>query len=340
MDEPKRWMLSALLGVAIAGAVLPLVLEGRRSSASPAYAQASFGETRNDDRVAGRDNASAPGGARENVVTDAGGARIPIAAYRRIVSCSSIADAILPELVSTERIVAANRFYVESHPEAARLRGKALLSSPAELERILRLLPDLVVLSNYSGDPGPVERLRERGIHVFDLGRMLGARTLEGNFRDLATLLGEPELGARLYRQWRRRMTQVAAHVPKEGRKRALYVNSYDTQLHGGTLGSSYYDVLSAAGLVDVAAEGRSFDDQGSRAWPRYRVEDLLRMAPEIIVTVRGKGALLCGLSGMNQVPACRSEKGIVEVDEGSLNDPGPGMIAAAEAICDAVYPR
>jgi ABC-type Fe3+-hydroxamate transport system substrate-binding protein len=316
-------MLSGLLVVALGGAALPLILEGTRPKG-----------TSSDRSVGGAHHAT------ESFVVDATGHRIPVNAYRRIVSCSSIADAILPELVSTERIFAANRFYVESHPEAVQLRDKVLLSGPNELERILRLAPDLVVLSNYSGDPGPVERLREHGIRVFDLGRMLGARTLELNYRDLAKLLGQPALGERLFRQWQRRLAQVAAHVPKDGRKRALYVNTYDTQLHGGTLGSSYYDVLTAAGLIDVAAEGRIFDDQGSRAWPRYRVEDLLRIAPEIIVTVRGKGVMLCGLSGMNEVPACRNTKGIVEIDEGILNDAGPGMITAAEEICDAVYAR
>jgi ABC-type hemin transport system substrate-binding protein len=185
-----------------------------------------------------------------------------------------------------------------------------------------------------------LERLRERGLRVFDLGRMLGKLTLENNLRELSQLVGQPALGERLLQQFRRRMAQVAAHVPATSRKRAVYLNLYDTQLHGGTLGSSYYDVLTAAGLIDAAAIGQTIEQQGSQAWPRFRVEDVLVMAPDVIVTVRGKGAALCGLSGMDSVKACRDPKGVVELDEGLLNDPGPGMVAAAEAICDRVYPR
>jgi ABC-type Fe3+-hydroxamate transport system substrate-binding protein len=274
-------------------------------------------------------------------VTDASGHALPVSNYRRILTWSSVADAILLELVSTDRIIGVSRWYVEQSPGAAvRLADKPRLSGPQELEQIIELKPDLILVSNYSGDSSPVERLRERGYPVFELGPMLGQVTFEKNLRDLGQLLGQAELADRLTEQFHRRMHQVAAHVPEPVRKRGIYLNLYDTQLHGGTLGSSYYDVLTAAGLVDVAAQGHSFAQQGEQAWPRFRVEDVLLMAPDIIVTVRGKGRQLCALSGLERLSACNDLRGIVEFSEGQLNDPGFGMLTTAELICDRVYPR
>jgi iron complex transport system substrate-binding protein len=272
-------------------------------------------------------------------VTDESGHTLPVSDYQRILSWSSVADAILLELVPTERIVGVSRWYADSNPSAAaRLAGKARLSGPQELEQIIELRPDLILVSNYTGDSSPVERLRERGYRVFELGPMRGQVTLEKNLRDLGKLLGRESLAEQLATQFHRRMGQVAAHVPTRVRKRAVYLNLYDTQLHGGTLGSSYYDVLTAAGLIDVAAHGKTFSQQGEQAWPRFRLEDVLLMAPDVIVTVRGKGRQLCALSGFETLAACRDLRGIVEIDEGQLNDPGFGMLTTAELICEQVY--
>lgn len=272
-------------------------------------------------------------------VTDVRGSAVPVAEYRRILSASSIADAVLPELVATDRIVGVSRWYLETDPHAARLAGKVSVSGLEDLERIFALQPDLVIVSNYTPDPSPIERLRERGIRVFDLGPMLGRVTLERNLRDLGQLLGQAALGKQMADQLGRRMANVAARIPIDRRKRAMYLNLYDTQLHGGTLGSSYYDVLTAAGLLDVAAAGRRFDHQGTTAWPRYRTEELLLFAPELIVTIRGKGKSICALSGLESLRACQAPNGIIELDEWQLNDPGPGMLATAELICDRAYP-
>lgn len=320
MRRRTQFSLLALLLGAVCASTLPLLADGKGASVSLAVSGIT----------------TSNGGP---FVQDARGVAVPIADYRRILSGSSIADAILPELISTERIVGTSRWYAEVNPHAARLTAKARITGVQDLEFIIALQPDLVVVSNCAADTSSIERLSERGIRVFDLGPMLGQTTLERNFRDLGQLLLQRDCGERLARQFRRRMAQVAAHVPRPRRKRAMYVNLYDTQLHGGTLGSSYYDVLTSAGLVDVAATGRPRRQQGTQAWPRYRPEELLLFAPEVIVTVRGKGKLICAMSELASLDACRDPRGIIELDEWQLNDPGPGMLSAAEAICDLAYP-
>ncbi|HEY5956573.1 MAG TPA: ABC transporter substrate-binding protein [Polyangiaceae bacterium] len=328
MRERTHWSMVALLVGGMTAAVASLRLHGASASLAPQIEKTPSG------RLSIGTNAQPC-----TFVADATGTPVPVAEYQRIVSGSSIADAILPDLVSTERIVGVSSWYADKNPQAARLSGKRHVSGLYDLERVVSLRPDLVIVSNYSADPGPIERLRERGIPVFDLGSMLGQRTLERNLRDLGRLLKQPVQAEQVAQQFHRRMSQVAAHVPPNSRKRALYVNLYDTQLHGGTLGSSYYDVLTAAGLLDVAAIGRREGERGSAAWPRYRPEDLLQMDPDVIVTIRGKGKLICAMSGLERLKACRTSGGVLELDEWQLNDPGPGMLGASEVLCDLAYP-
>ena len=279
-------------------------------------------------------------GLAADYVVDAAGQRVAIGDYRRIASCSSIADAVLPDLVASERLVAVTRWFVTDNPDAARVAHLPRLSGPEEVEKLVALHPDLVIVSNFSGDDSPLARLREQGLAVFDLGHMSGRATFEKNLRDLAQLLGQAGRGERLARAFQRRLDQVSIHVPQAQRKRAMYLNLYDTQLSGGTVGSSYHDVLTAAGLIDVAARRGTSGIAKEQAYPRYRIEDVLAMNPDILVTVRGKGKAICEVPGLQTIAPCRSSLGIIELDEQRLNDPGPGMLATAEEICDRVYPK
>lgn len=320
MRQFTEWVLGALLLGSIALGAGLLVLEGNRARAGAATAKAF---------------ARSP-----ETVRDATGKVFPVRHYQRIVSCSSVADSVLPDLVPSSRILGVSRWYAETNPNAARVADKQRIAGVQELERIIALKPDLLIASNYSGDASLIERLREQQIPVFELGPMVGKASFEKNLRDLSTLVGQAELGERLAQQFHRRMQQVAAHVPQASRKRGIYLNLYDTQLHGGTLGSSYYDVLTAGGLLDVAATGKTPNGLDSSAWPRFRVDDILVMNPEVIVTVRGKGRLICAMPGLEALTPCKHPGQIVEIDEGQLNDPALGMLGVAELICDQVYPR
>jgi ABC-type Fe3+-hydroxamate transport system substrate-binding protein len=101
--------------------------------------------------------------------------------------------------------------------------------------------------------------------------------------------------------------------------------------MYGGTRGSSYYDVLTYAGLIDVAAK----DFQG---WPSYSPELLLTLDPEIIVTHTGMRSLLCDRVELGRLRACRPQGDVIEVDGALMSDAGLGMLDAAEVIHHAAY--
>jgi iron complex transport system substrate-binding protein len=174
------------------------------------------------------------------------------------------------------------------------------------------------------------ERLRELGLNVFDLGPMRGLPTFVDDVLALGWLLGAEPRAQRYAAQFTARMRAVSAAVAPEQRRSGLYVGVYGTQLFGGTLGSSYHDVLTHAGLVDTAA--RRF-----QGWPRYTPEQLLLLDPDVIVTHTGMRRSLCGEGELARLRACGAGH-IVEVEEAWLNDAGVHMLDAAEVIHDAVY--
>jgi iron complex transport system substrate-binding protein len=200
------------------------------------------------------------------------------------------------------------------------------------VEPILALKPDLVITHNYDGDQRRISRLREAGIMVFDCGPMLGWSTLEPNLRSLGALLMMPERASREITHLQRRLSAVAAGLEPGDRRRGIYVAVYGGRLYGGARGTSFHDVLTFAGLVDVAAEA------GLSGWPQYDPEQLLTLDPPIVITRPGMAEALRKVPGLDRLGALASPQTAIEIDGALLEDPGYGMLPAAEAIHHAVY--
>jgi len=270
-----------------------------------------------------------PGGRRG--LRDATGQLVELETYRRVVAGSLVADRLLHELAEPDRVVGVSAYGRAQSPWAYQQADKPVLASTDDVEAVLSLAPDLVLLNSF-GDSAKVARLRERGIAVFDLGEMGGVDTLVRDIHVVAQLLGHPERGERLATAWRRRFAAVAGALHGRARKRAVLLTTYGGKVFGGTRGSSYGDVLEAAGLVDVAAASY-------HGWPQYSAEELLRLDPDLVVTKYGMGQQLCRIGGLEQLKACRSAGGFVEIDGAVLDDPGLAMLDAAEQIFAIAYP-
>ena len=298
-------------------------LAGRRSSppAAPAGAGAS----------------KAPAPPSPTSVVDAGGFRVEVRPFRRIASGSSVADRLLLDLAEPDRLIALTEFGSLHSPVRHLFVGRPLIRDLDDTESLLALKADLLLVNNY-GDRARVARLRESGIAVFDLGEMRGLGTLVPNIRDVAALLGDPARGAAYERSLVQRLARVAAPLGTTPRRRAIYASIYGDRIYGGTLGTNYHDILTFGGLEDIAAPRFA-------NWPQYGAEDLLTINPELFVTKPGMRRLLCAQPGLEGLKACRAgvqagvQAGFVEIPGAILDDPGPTMLEAAEAIFAAAYP-
>lgn len=261
---------------------------------------------------------------------DAGGRLLPLIRYERIASGSLIADRVLLDLCEPTRIVAFSEPSAGNPRSGQRYAGKPLLSTGAPIEQVLGLKPDLFLVNNLI-DPGYVARLREHGVRVFDLGHMRGLDTLLPSIRALGLLIGAPERAEQYARSLEGRLQRLRESA--RGRVGAMYIGAYGDRLFGGARGTSYHDVLEAAGFRDVAAE------RGLEGWPELSAEQVLTLAPARIVTRLAMGRAICQREGLAQLPACVAKRGVLELDGNLLDDPGPGMLDAAEALREAAQP-
>ncbi len=262
---------------------------------------------------------------------DSGGHAVPLRAYRRIASGGSVADDLLLALCEPERIAALTAFGHANHLRPHLYGERPLTSGASDPERLKALGVDLLVV-HHLGAPSELARLRELGIEVFNLGEMRGLSTLEPNIRAVALLLGDAARGERLITSLRERLEAVARDIPQAERKHALYISAYGGQLFGGGANTSYHDLLTFAGLVDVAAP--HFVD-----FPQLDPEQILKLDPEIVVTHSESRDLVCRTSALSALRACQdAEKGVIGLPGSMAGDPGPGMLDAAELLRSKVY--
>jgi iron complex transport system substrate-binding protein len=263
-------------------------------------------------------------------VTDATGRVVPVRPYQRIVSTNLVTDRLLVELCEPTRILAISRAAAERKRDGYRYQGMRTVDGFGPVEAMVAQQPDLV-LTNSFGAPGSAERLRGAGIEVFDLGELRGEDSLLYVAASLGELLGVPERAQRLMHGFATRMRKVHAGLGTRLPLRSLYLSTLGPDLQGGTRGTSYHDIMIAAGLVDVAA-GPYHD------WPAYSAEDVLALAPELIVTREGFAAGICRYPGMDHIPPCRGQGRIVELPGELLDEPGLAMLEAAETLFELAY--
>ena len=262
-------------------------------------------------------------------VEDATGEPITVRDYARIVSTSTIADQVLIEIIEPARLLAVSGHTLRTR-ESPSYRGKIGVERARDIETIIELRPDIVFINNFI-DRRQVERLKDAGLNVFDMGEMRGLDTLLPNIRQIAGVLDVPERGQVLADELVRELEAVSADIAAKDRRRGLYVGIHGDRLYGGTAGTSFHDVLVAGGLIDMAAEA------GFHGWPAFTNEQLLSLDPPWIITNPGTERSLCRHPGFQSLSACRTGQ-VRSIETHLLTDPGLGILQAAEAVHAVVY--
>jgi iron complex transport system substrate-binding protein len=257
----------------------------------------------------------------------ADGVAVALLPIQRIASVSLVADAALLELCEPQRVVAWSA-YTKEGPRARRLGAHPRLKGISDLEAITALKPDLVLVSTYGGESDRLARLRQAGLTVFAMGPMTGPESYALDAERIGLLLGRQDEGRAVGATLLQRLNRVAADLPADAvRPRAMYVARIGDVMFGGTKGTSYHEVITKGGCRDAAAERYA-------GWPQLSVEELLSIAPELILTREGNGDELRRLPGFDRLVNVR----FVELPGWLLEDPGPGTLEAAEALFKAVH--
>jgi iron complex transport system substrate-binding protein len=261
-----------------------------------------------------------PDGTR--ALRDAKGALVPLRTYQRIASGTLLSDRVLLELSEPNRVIAFTRYAADT-PLGYRYAGKPSLGARDDVEHVLALQPDLLIVSDLV-DPNYVARLREHGVQVFDVGPMRGLPSLLHAIRAIGWLLGAPERAEAYAATLQSRLSALS---PGPKGPRTLYLARYADKLFAAGAETSYHDVIELAGLTDAAAA------HGLRGWPELTAEGVLAIDPDQLLTRHGMSASLCRHPGLALIRPCQPGGRILELDGALLDDPGPTMLEAAEAV-------
>jgi iron complex transport system substrate-binding protein len=329
-DRGDRTWVHLTNGAALLAALVLGVVGGYDPTAAPRGPARVF-----DNAVSSARRVPLPAGGF--AIADAAGALVPLRDYRRIVSTNILSDRLLMELCEPDRVLAVGPTSLKTAPGRWRFAGKPIVDGMGPLEAIIALKPDLVLM-NVFGSDGRIDKLRAAGIAVFNLGQLHGLRTLIPTAEVVGELLGDGARGRQWGHDFIARIERVAAPLGDRPRLRAIYLAVYAGHIMGGSRGTSYHDVITHAGLVDAAAEA------GYGDWPQYRAEQVVALDPDLIVTKEGMSQAVCTQPGLERLRACSDQSSsgarLVTLPEAIIEDPGAGMLEAAERLFELAYPQ
>jgi iron complex transport system substrate-binding protein len=199
-----------------------------------------------------------------------------------------------------------------------------------DLERILRLQPDLVVI--YASQIDLRQQLARASIPVFEY-RHGGLEDVSRTIRALGATVGHSADAERVASHLERRFAAVRARVTGRRRPRTLLVFGRDP----GTLRSIYasggsgflHDMLRMAGGENVFADVARENVQASS-------EQILARAPEVILEIRAEG--LAGPAGAGLDPAWQAIGGVPAVrDNRVIVLTGSEFVVAGPRVADAL---
>ncbi len=219
-------------------------------------------------------------------------------------------------------------------PQAARL-PKVGSYVRLDLERIVGLRPDLCIAVKDGNPKAAVDRLQALGLGVYALDPR-SVETVIGAILDLGAILAAEQRAETLAAQMRARIEQVTRRVAGiDRRPRVFFQIGAAPIVSVGTL-TFAHELIELAGGANVAA--------GAAAYPRFSREQVLGLAPEVIVISsmdRAAGAVEESRREWARwpgVPAVRDGR-IHIVDSDLFDRPSPRLVEGLEELARVIHP-
>ncbi len=196
-----------------------------------------------------------------------------------------------------------------------------------DMERLLRISPDLVLAWSEGTPAALVDQLRARGFHV----REISTRHLEDvaqSLREIGRLLGTEEAAEAAARAFLEALDESAGDAPR-GRPLRVFYQVSARPLY--TISGSHYisEILERCGARNIFAE------LGELA-PVVTVESVLERDPELILAAAADPSALDGWNRWESITAVRNGA-LRLLPPDTLARPSPRLAAGVADICRAV---
>ena len=203
-----------------------------------------------------------------------------------------------------------------------------------DLERIIRLKPDLCLAVKDGNPKETVQRLSDFGIPVYvldphDLNSVIGAVS------EVGELLGARTKAARLTRDMKARISRVAAYTQTIHQRPRVFFQIGVSPIVSVGQGSFLHELIELAGAVNLAA--------GPVTYPRFSREQVLGLNPDIlIITSMTRGQVFADVKksweSWPTLTAVRRKR-IYILDSDILDRPTPRMVDGLEMLVRTIHP-
>jgi iron complex transport system substrate-binding protein len=253
---------------------------------------------------------------------------------RRIISLAPNLTEILFALGLDAEIVGVTSYC--DFPAQATERPKVGDTLAPNLEAILKLRPDLVVVSTASQLEPLTRRLTELSIPVFVSHPQTVVGILE-SIHQIGAATGRMEAAAAVVGEMRARIDHIETRVARLPRLRVLYVLQTQPLI---TVGRDTFldDLIRLAGGESISA--------GEVGYPQFSRETVLREAPEVVLFPAHHGQTgdrQLEATTIRQIfattPAIRDNR-LHQIHPDWANRPGPRIVDALEQFAQAIHPE
>lgn len=195
----------------------------------------------------------------------------------RIISLAPNITEILFALGVGDRIVGVTSF-CDYPPDAKKKTSIGGMSNPS-LEAILRLKPDIVLLTEDGNQKAFEERLRKKGLktHVFKARRM---SELPAEISIIGRILGVKESASTLSISISNAMDNLKGFNPRPHENKALFIIWPEPLIVAGPE-TAIDDAMRLLGIKNIASDAKT-------RYPQYSVEEVIRKNPDIVFIGKG----------------------------------------------------
>ncbi|MBC8207619.1 MAG: cobalamin-binding protein [Desulfobulbaceae bacterium] len=251
----------------------------------------------------------------------------------RVVSLAPSLTELVYSLGREELLVGATLY--STFPEAARALPRVGSYVRLDLERIVALKPDLCLAVKDGNPRHVIERIESLGIPVFVVDP-ISIDEIMTTIVALGDLLGACPAAEALAADMAARIDAVGAQVAEAAHRPALFFQVDAAPLISAGEDTFTGRLIRMAGGENLAA--------GGIPYPRYNWEDILRLAPEVVVITSMAGGhnpedLIAEWQKWPQIPAVRSGRiHVVEAD--FFNRPTERLVQGLEVLAALIHPE
>jgi iron complex transport system substrate-binding protein len=251
----------------------------------------------------------------------------------RVVSLAPSITEIVYSLDSQQRLVGATQ-YSDYPAEAGELPSVGSYVY-LDLEKIVSLKPDLCIAIKDGNPLRIIRRLEQMGIAVY----AVNPRDLDSvmqTISDIGTILGAEQRAAEVVSDMDQRMAEVSKKVDSVSHRPGVFFQIGVDPIVSAGSNTFINELIQKAGGRNLAG--------GHPGYPRYSVEDVLALAPEVIIVTsmdRQKvfDRVLHQWRQWEDLPAVADER-IHLVDSNLYDRPSPRLVKGLEELVRLIHPQ